>query len=173
MKQIPETADPVVLRTDFSNQAAWEAICATIRKPVADFQAYVKFIEDSVYAGITKEQLLKHIPTNYRHTFMIVADQTTILHPDFPLLIIDLYKYLDASSVPSHRKFRRLRINYLLLTWFLRNSLSPLTKTGFFSVSPKDEGGLPNVLPISRTFSFSASYNQAHGSTSTHHHPSI
>ena len=36
-KQLPETEDPLVLRTDFSNQFAWEEIRAEIRKPVVCF----------------------------------------------------------------------------------------------------------------------------------------
>jgi hypothetical protein len=30
MKQIPKTKDALVLRADFSDQAAWEAICTII-----------------------------------------------------------------------------------------------------------------------------------------------
>jgi hypothetical protein len=39
MKQIPETENSLVLRTDFSNAAAWEAVCKAIQAPVGDFQA--------------------------------------------------------------------------------------------------------------------------------------
>lgn len=64
MKKIPKTKNPLVLRTDFSNQAAWETICAIIREPVDNFLAYVEFVNDVEYTGITKDQLLKLIPKN-------------------------------------------------------------------------------------------------------------
>jgi Domain of unknown function (DUF6924) len=105
MKQIPTTENALVLRTDFSDQAAWEKICAIIREPVSDLQflANVEFVNDMEYAGITKNQLLELISNNYNHTFIIVVDQTTISHPEHPLLIIDLYERSgrDFRALPS------------------------------------------------------------------------
>jgi Domain of unknown function (DUF6924) len=103
MKQIPTTENALVLRTDFSDQAAWEKICAIIREPVSDLQflANVEFVNDMEYAGITKNQLLELISNNYNHTFIIVVDQTTISLPEHPLLIVDLYER-------SGRAFRAL-----------------------------------------------------------------
>lgn len=52
-----ETGDALVLRTDFSNSAAWEQICAAIRQPVGvqGFQAYVEFLSDPEYDGSVAE----------------------------------------------------------------------------------------------------------------------
>jgi hypothetical protein len=101
MKPLPETEDPLVLRTDFSDQAAWETICATIREPVGEFHAYVDFLDDVEYAGLTKDQLLRLVPEDYGHSFIIVADQTATSLPDHPLLIVDLYE-------GSGREFRAI-----------------------------------------------------------------
>jgi hypothetical protein len=94
MKPIPQTANALVLRTDFSVQAAWTAICETILKPVGifRFRANVEFLDDAEYAGIDKNQLLALIPRNYNHNFIVVVDQIAISRPDHPLLIIDLYE---------------------------------------------------------------------------------
>jgi uncharacterized protein DUF6924 len=101
MKPIPETEYALVLRTDFSDQAAWNALRAEIQKPVDPFgfRAYVEFLDDVAYADITKEQLLKLFPPNHNHSFIIVADQIAISHPEHPLLVIDLF---DESA----REFR-------------------------------------------------------------------
>lgn len=105
MKPIPATENALVLRTDFSDQAAWDRICAAIRKPVSifRFRANVQFLDEPQYANITKDQLLKLIPPNYNHSFIIVADQTAISQPDHPLLIIDLYERSgnEFRSIPS------------------------------------------------------------------------
>jgi hypothetical protein len=105
MKQIPETENALVLRTDFSNQEAWEAICATIRRPVGifRFRANVDFLDDKEYSGITRDQLLGLIPRNYRHSFIVVVDQTATSHPDHPLLIVDLYEGSgnEFRAIPS------------------------------------------------------------------------
>jgi hypothetical protein len=94
MKQIPETDYALVLRTDFSDQIAWEEICAAIREPIGDFHflAYVEFLDDSEFANLTKDQLLERVPENYNHTFIILADQTAISRPEHPLLIVELYE---------------------------------------------------------------------------------
>ena len=104
-KQIPETENALVLRTDFSNQAAWEGIRAAIREPVGIFRflANVEFLDDAEYTDITKDQLLELIPRNYSHTFIIVTDRTATSHPDHPLLIVDLYERSghEFRAVPS------------------------------------------------------------------------
>ena len=92
MMLIPKTKDALVGRTDFSNQAAWDAICAMIRAPVDGFLAYVEFLDDGEYRDISKEQLLGLVPEDYNHSFIIIVDRTAISQPDFPLLIVDLYE---------------------------------------------------------------------------------
>lgn len=105
MKQIPETEYALVLRTDFSDQRAWERICAMIGEPVGDFHflACVEFLDDMQYADITKEQLLELIAKNYSHSFIIVIDQVAISNPEHPLLIVDLYERSgrEFRAVPS------------------------------------------------------------------------
>ena len=101
MKTIPDTENSLVLRTDFSDQSAWDRLCTALRKPVGIFRfvAYVDYLDDVEYADITKEQLLKLLPPNYNHSFIIVADRMTMTHPEHPLLIIDLFD-------DSKREFR-------------------------------------------------------------------
>ena len=105
MKQIPQTESPLVLRTDFSNQAAWHRICTTIQNPVGifRFRANVEFLDDVEYAGIRKEQLLELLPKDYGHTFIIIVDQTAISFRGYPLLVVDLYEnsLRDFRALPS------------------------------------------------------------------------
>ncbi len=91
MKHIPDTHNALVLRTDFSDTAAWEAICAAIRKPVGAFKAYVDFVSDPAYDGISTEQLRSLIPQGSNHTFMFIVDRIALLPPDYPILVVDLY----------------------------------------------------------------------------------
>jgi len=91
MKQIPKTKNALVLRTDFSDAASWESICAAIREPVGEFKAYVDFISDPVYDGITTERLLSLIPQGSNHTFIFIVDRIALTHPDHPILVVDLY----------------------------------------------------------------------------------
>jgi len=91
MKGIPDTPNALVLRTDFSDAAAWEALCAAIREPVGEFKAYVDFVSDPEYDGMTTEQLLALIPHSSYRSFMFVVDRIALSHPDSPILVVDLY----------------------------------------------------------------------------------
>ena len=105
MKQLPKTENPLVLRTDFSNQTAWEEIRREIQKPVGIFQfrAYVEFVDDTAYQDITKEQLLQLVPKDYEHSFVVLVDKVAISQPEFPLLIVDLYAEpgREFRAIPS------------------------------------------------------------------------
>ncbi|HSJ88876.1 MAG TPA: hypothetical protein VK909_16810 [Anaerolineales bacterium] len=93
MKPMPDPENAPVLRTDFSDPAAWDEIRAEIQKPVGilQFRAYVEFIDDPAYADLTTKQLLELLPPDYNHSFIIVADRATISNPEHPLLVIDLF----------------------------------------------------------------------------------
>jgi len=105
MKPIPNTENPLVLRTDFSNQSAWEEICKTILEPVGlfRFRANVQFVDDVEYSGLMQDQLMGLISKNYNHSFIIVADSIAISSPEHPLLIIDLFDNSDRvfRALPS------------------------------------------------------------------------
>ena len=62
MKSLPDTRDPLVVRTDYEHQHAWEVICQIIRAPVHEgsdtFYAYLELLEDSELRDLTKEDLL-------------------------------------------------------------------------------------------------------------------
>ncbi len=91
LNQIPNTNDALVLRTDFSDEAAWETICAAIQEPVGEFRAYVDFVSDSKNDGITAEQILSLILDASDHSFIFIVDQVALSHPENPILVVDLY----------------------------------------------------------------------------------
>jgi hypothetical protein len=105
MALLRNTTDPVVIRTDFDNQQAWETICRLIRTPVhVDshvFNAYVEFYEDITYRNLTTEDVLENVPRDYKHTFLFVIDEVTVSNPDFPVLVVNL-------SAPRGRSFRAI-----------------------------------------------------------------
>jgi hypothetical protein len=90
LKKIPKTENAPVLRTDFSDEPAWEAIGAAIQTPVDGYQAYVDFLSDRDYDGLTAEQVTRLPREDPDQTFLFVVDQTTLSHPDHPILVIDL-----------------------------------------------------------------------------------
>lgn len=90
MKQIPETEEALVIRTDFADEAAWEAIKRAIVRPVGGFRAYVNFLDEPEYEGIGVEQLMELVPEGSDHTYLFVVDGTALSHPEQPILCLDL-----------------------------------------------------------------------------------
>src|SRR4051794_13102015 len=92
VKPLPKTEHSLVLRTDFSDDAAWEAACAAIQEPNGDgFRAYVDCVSDPAYAGLTVEQFVALDPKGADHTFAFLVDRVTLTDPDRPVLVVDLY----------------------------------------------------------------------------------
>jgi hypothetical protein len=94
-KLLPKTNCPLVIRTDFDNQRAWKKICKLISAPVPSpvdepFYAYVQFLDDKDFGGLSTEDLLARVPTDYKHSFLLVVDRATIAHPEFPILVVQL-----------------------------------------------------------------------------------
>jgi hypothetical protein len=82
--------DAVVIRTDFSDQAAWEAVRKTISTPVDGLRAYVQFVDEREHDGLTGDRLRAVLTNRSAHTFAIVADRMTMAHPEHPLRVVDL-----------------------------------------------------------------------------------
>ena len=107
MKQLPITANPLVIRTCFDNQQAWETVCGLIRAPqyfTSDpFYANVDLLDDIEFANLAPQDLLARLPGEYPHSFLMVVDNTAIGHPEFPVLIVDLYADRGRTfrSIPS------------------------------------------------------------------------
>jgi hypothetical protein len=91
MKRIPNSEYVPVVRTDFSDEAAWETACRAIRAPVGPFRAYVDCISDPDLAGLQVDRLLALVPADFRHAFFFVVDHLSLIHPERPVLVVDAY----------------------------------------------------------------------------------
>jgi hypothetical protein len=105
MKPLPKRASPLMIRTDFENREAWEAICDLVRSPahIGDdvFHAHVEFIDERDYCGLSVEELVEGIQKPYVHSFFFVVDETAVANPEFPILVVALGK-------PRVRTFRAI-----------------------------------------------------------------
>ena len=107
MKTIPTTESAQIIRTDFSDQTAWEGLTAAVREPADPFIFNMEILDDRERSGATVEQLLAALPEDYPHSFVVVADSIAISQPDHPLLVVDLMEERGrqfralAAQVPS------------------------------------------------------------------------
>ena len=89
MKQLPETENALVLRTDFADDAAWESVCKAIQTPVGDFQAYVECLSDPAFKGLSTQQVVAAAAGTNR-MFLFVVDQASLAAPEYLILCVDL-----------------------------------------------------------------------------------
>jgi hypothetical protein len=84
----PENDNSYLIRTDFSDDDAWRALCEAACAPSAEdgFEADFTFIDDPQLDGATVETLLAVLP--YTIAFF-VADTRTLTDPAHPILVVD------------------------------------------------------------------------------------
>ncbi len=92
---LPTTSYTPVIRTDFSDQQAWEGARAAILAPGDDgdvFAAQVEFVDDPAFADSAPEQILALVTDDFadRHPCLFIVDKTTVSSADWPVLVIDL-----------------------------------------------------------------------------------
>lgn len=87
---IPISEKALLIRTDFTDQTAWDRLIAAARKPGDIFMFNMEVVDDRANSGMTVEQLMGALPEDYPHSFFVVADSAAITQPDHPLLIVDL-----------------------------------------------------------------------------------
>lgn len=88
---LPATPAALVLRTDFSDDAAWDAVCAaSAAESLEGFMADLSFVSDPAFAGMTVEQVAALTTASYR-TFLFIVDHVTVTDPEMPLVAVDMH----------------------------------------------------------------------------------
>jgi hypothetical protein len=87
---IPTSENALLVRTDFSDQSAWEKLTAAASEPTSPFIFTMEIVDDRANSGATVEQLMAALPEDYSHSFVVVADSVSISQPDYPLVVVDL-----------------------------------------------------------------------------------
>jgi hypothetical protein len=92
MKSLPETDTSLLLRTDYSDDAEWMALCEAVQRPNQEgFMAYVDCLSDPSYDRLTVEQLVALCPKGGGRSFAFIADGKTFADPERAVLVVDLY----------------------------------------------------------------------------------
>ncbi len=112
VKQLPDSRDSLVVRTDFSDDETWKQVRTALAAPIGDFKAYVEFIDDPEYDGASVEEIVAARPANGA-TFVFLADGETMANREHPALVVELH---DGSG----RTFRVVPSEM----WSVENNLS-------------------------------------------------
>jgi hypothetical protein len=91
MNALPRTNATPLVRTDFTDAAAWQFARSQISTPSPDgFLAHVQILDDPAYSDLTPERLLAMAPETLNQAILIVADKVALTSPEVPLLVIAL-----------------------------------------------------------------------------------
>jgi hypothetical protein len=91
MKKIPATDNALALRTDFSDEVAWQTVHAALQEEDDFFgiAANLYFVEDPEYKNLTAEQLPSVLAEDSHRTFAFIIDHTALTQKDHPILVVD------------------------------------------------------------------------------------
>jgi hypothetical protein len=90
MDPIPNTENTPFIRTDFSNDAAWNEVVAAVETPSADgFLANLHIISQSAFDGMNAQHL-RTLAADTDHAAIFVADDITMTASEQHVLCIDL-----------------------------------------------------------------------------------
>ena len=90
--QLPEYDCSLVIRTDFSDDSAWEHICHLLQQPQTShgFQASVECISDPSVSGLQPENVAAVLPPDAQRPFVFLVDAEALRDPEHAVLVVDL-----------------------------------------------------------------------------------
>ncbi|MGW1336295.1 DUF6924 domain-containing protein [Streptomyces rubiginosohelvolus] len=109
-KELPEIvrADewaPLVIRTDYTDDAAWGEVVAALERAVEgerDWEAAVHLVEDRRWDGVTGDEALAAAARDEELSVVFLADEVTMRSPLRPLLALDLGADDDEDLDPVY-----------------------------------------------------------------------
>jgi len=87
---ISTSENALLIRTDFSDQSAWNKLKTAVSEPEDPFIFTMEIVDDRPNSGATVGQVMDALPEDYPHSFIVVADSVAISQPDHPLPVVDL-----------------------------------------------------------------------------------
>lgn len=94
MPQLPDCDWPLLVRTDFASDAAWEQLSAAAQAENADgFQASLEPVSDPGFNGASWPEVKAAVPEGDQgKVVLFIADSTALASPEQPILVVDLWE---------------------------------------------------------------------------------
>lgn len=141
--RLPDYDCSLVIRTDFTDDAAWEHICRLLQEPQTSygFQASVECISDHSCSGLQPGNVAAALPPGSQRPFVFLVDAEAVRDPEHAVLVVDL---LEEPG----RTFRVIPSE----AWGVENNLR-IANADFadFADATDDRGvfrGLPGAPPL-------------------------
>jgi hypothetical protein len=89
---LPELTGSDLVRTDFTDGAAWEQVSRAAQQENADgFRAYIQPVSDPAFDGLSWEAVKAAVPADDDEwAVLFIADTAAIASHEHPILVVDL-----------------------------------------------------------------------------------
>ncbi|MEW1910093.1 hypothetical protein AB0442_16820 [Kitasatospora sp. NPDC085895] len=104
-----EDSDALIVRTDYTDQAAWRAVVAAASRARGlhgEYEAEVHLVDDPVWTGATPEAVRAAAGRDTDLGVVFLADRTTMESARLALLALDTGDEEDPADDPPAREFR-------------------------------------------------------------------
>lgn len=111
LEALPKAGTPVI-RTDFTDELAWECVLAEMTAPQGDFFANISPVDDSRFEGLVPEQA-GALAAATGHAICLLIDGEAVTRPDHAFLVVE-------AVAANARAFRSIPEQ----AWSVENNLS-------------------------------------------------
>jgi hypothetical protein len=110
----------------------------------------VEFLENAAFRDHSHEGLLARVPSEYSHSFLIVADKAAMEQSDFSLLVMDLFDDRSRTfrAVPS--QIQSIENNLSRQTWIFVTLPTASMKMVSSAISETDAMSFSHVNSAAR-----------------------
>ncbi|MFB7470041.1 DUF6924 domain-containing protein [Kitasatospora sp. NPDC056184] len=114
-----EEFEALVVRTDYRDDASWQAVAAELAKPWGDrpYEPYVHLVDDPAWADATADEVVAAACTGEHRSVVFLADRTTMQSADHALLAVTTIQRSDCEededydlTTANGREFRTLPV---------------------------------------------------------------
>lgn len=92
----------LIIRTDFGNEEAWQAVLAELLKPwefdSGDVEPYLHVVDDPAWAGATADDVIAAFSGDEELSVVFLADRVTMDDHDHALLAVAVLTREDCES---------------------------------------------------------------------------
>ncbi|ABS04293.1 hypothetical protein Krad_2825 [Kineococcus radiotolerans SRS30216 = ATCC BAA-149] len=86
--ELPADRGSLLIRTDFTHPAQWEALLTAVRTPSPEgFVPYLSTVDHQRWAGASVADIAAAAPP---HVLLVIADATALSSPQMPLLVLEV-----------------------------------------------------------------------------------
>ncbi|AVH56910.1 MULTISPECIES: DUF6924 domain-containing protein [Streptomyces] len=112
----------LIIRTDYGDESAWQAVVAELTRPWGDggeYEAQVHLVDDRVWGGVTSDEVLDAVRRDEELSVVFLADRVTMQSAHRALLALtpsdededlDPMYYQELIDSPPPREFRTVPV---------------------------------------------------------------